>query len=312
MKGIFKQILFNRRPLIMLTAMLFGILFYKPIYAVDNLSGNRLAPLLIFSMLFVTFCRVRLRDLHFSKLQLWLILFQLVVTPLSYYLFLPFGEVMAQGIMISFMMPIAMGAVAIGALLGANIITLASYSLVCNIIIAFVGPLFLNYFGNGECTLADILNRVAPLLLTPLIAAQLLKYTWRSAAEWIGRHSQMSFYMWLFSMIVTLGRTTSYIMEVKDDLEIPLVLALSGASLLASIVQYRAGAILGRIYSDKVAGAQSLGQKNTVLGVWLAHTFLNPVSSIAPTAYIIWQNLFNSLHIYQYDRENNRNQESAK
>ncbi|MFR9651056.1 MAG: transporter, partial [Rikenellaceae bacterium] len=57
---------------------------------------------------------------------------------------------------------------------------------------------------------------------------------------------------------------------------------------------------------DRVASSQSLGQKNTVLGVWLALTFLNPVSSIAPTAYIIWQTLFNSFHIYQYDKEQSK------
>ena len=82
---------------------------------------------LIFMMLFVTFCKVRVRDLKFSMLQVWLMLFQLAATPLSYYPFLPFGEEMAQGAMVTFLMPIAMGAVAIGALLGANIATLASY-----------------------------------------------------------------------------------------------------------------------------------------------------------------------------------------
>lgn len=196
-----------------------------------------------------------------------------------------------------------MGAVAIGALLGANILTLASYSLLCNIAIAFIAPVFLNYYGNGECTFVVILAKVVPLLITPLAAAQLLKIVWNPAAEWIGRHGQMSFYMWLMSMIVTLGRTTTYLVEVRHTLEISTAVGLSLVSLLACFVQFKMGGILGDKYNDKVAGAQSLGQKNTVLGVWLAHTFLNPVSSIAPTAYIIWQTVLNSLHIYQYDRE---------
>ena len=51
------------------------------------------------------------------------------------------------------------------------------------------------------------------------------------------------------------------------------------------------------------AGGQSLGQKNTVLAVWMAQSFLDPISSVAPTAYIVWQNFVNSYQIYKKDRE---------
>ena len=48
--------------------------------------------------------------------------------------------------------------------------------------------------------------------------------------------------------------------------------------------------------------AWSLGQKNTVLAVWMAQSFLDPISSIAPTAYIVWQNFVNSYQIYRHDQ----------
>ena len=47
---------------------------------------------------------------------------------------------------------------------------------------------------------------------------------------------------------------------------------------------------------------QSLGQKNTVLAVWMSQAFLDPISSIAPTAYIVWQNFVNSYQIYRRDK----------
>ncbi|MFR9620585.1 MAG: transporter [Rikenellaceae bacterium] len=299
---ILDAILTNLRPFMMLTAMSAGILLYRPISYVDDLAHNQIAPALIFLMLFVTFCKVHLRDLRFTKLQLWLILFQLIAAPASYYLFLPFGDLMAQGAMICFLAPIAMGAVAIGALLGANISTLASYSLVCNLTMAFIAPYYLDMFGNGECTFAQILSRVVPLLLSPLIAAQLLKRLWAAAARWISDHSQMSFYMWLFSMFITLSRTTNYIVETRADIALSTGMGLALVALIACLAQYAAGRVIGNKCGDKVAGAQSLGQKNTVLAVWLAQTFLFPVSSIAPTAYIIWQNLVNSYQIYRHDR----------
>ncbi len=51
-------------------------------------------------------------------------------------------------------------------------------------------------------------------------------------------------------------------------------------------------------------GGQSLGQKNTVLAVWMAQSFLDPISSIAPTAYIVWQNFVNSWQIWRNGKQN--------
>ena len=34
-----------------------------------------------------------------------------------------------------------------------------------------------------------------------------------------------------------------------------------------------------------------LGQKNTVLAIWMAYTYLNPLSSVGPGSYVLWQNI---------------------
>lgn len=78
------------------------------------------------------------------------------------------------------------------------------------------------------------------------------------------------------------------------------VAGIRGAGNLPGAVQGRRS--LGRRYGDAPAGGQSLGQKNTVLAVWMAQSFLDPISSIAPTAYIVWQNFVNSYQIYRHDR----------
>ncbi len=291
----------NRRPLMMLSCMILGVVLFKPLTFVDRMTEHLIAPSLIFSMLFVTFCRVRIRDLKFSWLQFSMILFQCIATPIVYYAFSPFGELIAQGAMICFLAPIAMGAVAIGALLGGNIAAITSYTLICNIVIAFVAPYFLDIFGNGECTLSQILSRVAPLLLAPLATAQILKRIAPKVVDWIATHGQMSFYMWLGSMLITLARTTGFIIEVHDTISLAIGLSLAGAALFACITQYLIGHFLGLKFGEAVAGTQSLGQKNTVLAVWLAQSFLFPMNSIAPTAYIIWQNLTNSYQIYRHE-----------
>jgi BASS family bile acid:Na+ symporter len=61
------------------------------------------------------------------------------------------------------------------------------------------------------------------------------------------------------------------------------------------------GHSLGQALGDVVAGGQSVGQKNTILAIWMSLNFLNPIASIAPTAYIVWQNFVNSYQIYKYN-----------
>ena len=106
------------------------------------------------------------------------------------------------------------------------------------------------------------------------------------------------------SLVVIIGRTTCFIIDHSEaDRRIELLLA--AVSLVICLTQFVVGRIIGRRYGDASAGGQSLGQKNTVMAVWMAQSFLNPLSSIAPTAYIVWQNLVNSYQLYRYGRNQN-------
>ncbi len=291
----------NLKTVAMPAAMVFGALLCRPITALEQATQQMITPALIFLMLFITFCRVKPNQMKLSMLHFWLLLFQIIVSIGVYLLLLPFDPIIAQGGMICILAPIAMAAVVIGGMLGANVATMATYSLLCNMVIALLAPVVLTFTGNGVCTFAQILSRVAPLLIMPFIVAQACRFLAPNWAQWIGDHSQISFYLWLTSLFVIIGRTTAFIIDLHDasfTTEIMLALVALGACL----IQFKVGRMLGRRYGDPAAGGQSLGQKNTVLAVWMAQSFLDPISSIAPTAYIIWQNFVNSYQIYKKDK----------
>jgi BASS family bile acid:Na+ symporter len=44
----------------------------------------------------------------------------------------------------------------------------------------------------------------------------------------------------------------------------------------------------------KITSGQSLGQKNTVLAIWLGYTFMTPETAIVGGLYSIWHNIYNS------------------
>ena len=75
-----------------------------------------------------------------------------------------------------------------------------------------------------------------------------------------------------------------------------------GAAVIC-IVQFKTGWYLGNKYGNKVAGGQGLGQKNTILAIWMAQTFFNPVVAIAPASYIVWQNLINSYQLWKHRKK---------
>ena len=281
--------------------MVVGALFCRQIAWIDSAAHGMLTPTFIFTMLFFTFCRVDARRIRFSWMHLWLLLFQVAGSVGIYYALSAFDIVVAQGAMICILAPVAMAAVVIGGMLGANLETMAAYSLLCNIAIALYAPILLHAFGNGECTMAQILQKVSPLLIAPFVAGQACRFGLRKVSDWVAAHSQISFYIWLLSLIVIIGRTTCFLLDHQEvNLSTKLILAL--VALVICLTQFALGRYIGRRYGDTVAGGQSLGQKNTVLAVWLSQAFLDPISSVAPTAYIVWQNIVNSYQLWRAGR----------
>ena len=193
-----------------------------------------------------------------------------------------------------------MAAVVIGGMLGGNVTMMVTYSLICNFVTALVAPYMLHAFGNGSCTFMEIIARVAPTLIAPFVVAQFCRWLLPKVAAWFSAHSSISFYLWLISLILVMGRTTVFILDTNADPMMEVELAL--VALVLCIVQFKTGRFLGRYTGDVVATTQSVGQKNTIFAIWLSLNFLNPISSIAPTAYIVWQNFTNSWQMWKHER----------
>ena len=166
----------NVKTVAMPTAMVVGALLCRPISALEELSGQMITPTLIFLMLFVTFCRVKPSQMKPSMLHVWLLLVQTVACIGVFLLLRPLDLILAQGAMVCVLAPVAMAAVVIGGMLGANVATMATYSLLCNMVVALVAPVILSFTGTGACSFTEILARIAPLLIMPFAAAQFLRF----------------------------------------------------------------------------------------------------------------------------------------
>ena len=290
----------NIKSLMMPIAMVVGAIFYPWMGYVTFLS-----PYLIFIMLFITYCKLTPHDFKPGKFELTLLGVQVFLAAAAYFLTFFWNPTLAEGLFICFFIPTATAAPVITAMLGGSISKVATYSLLCNTMIAVVGPIVLAAIGeHPEITFIDsfllILKQVFPLILLPLALAMLMRKFTPKLHAYVVEKQQLSFYCWCISLLIVVGSCTSFAIKnwTPDSTGTMVMLALG--ALCACLVQFKLGRKIGSHYGDTVSGGQALGQKNTVLAVWLALAYLNPMASIAPAAYVAWQNIVNSWQLMRH------------
>lgn len=281
-------------------AMAGGVVFYKWIGYLTFLS-----PYLIFCMLTITYCRIEPREFKVGRFQWWLLAVQLLLAAISYGALYPLGNTVAAGVFLCVFVPTATAAPVITGMLGGSITKVATYSLIYNIVVAIVGPVVLAAIGvHPDMTFAasfyKICSSVMPLLLLPILTALILRYTARRAHDFLATSQSISFYMWAVALFIVVGASVSFIIKNFDVSRMPEISALVLGSMAVCLMQFFIGRKVGGSFHDKVSGGQSLGQKNTVLAIWLALAYLDPIASIAPAAYVAWHNIVNSYQIYHY------------
>lgn len=261
-----------------------------------------LVPYLLFAMLTIAYTRIGFHDLKLNALQWTLMAVQLAGCWTVYFALYHFNAIVAEGAFLCVFIPTAAAAPVITGMLGGSIPKLASFSLLCNLMVAFMAPVFLPWVDTSAsadfwASFIKICEKVVPILVLPLIIAFVLKRSVPKAHEAIAKHQLVSFWLWAITLFVNIGNATSFVIA-EPKRNIPTMIMLAIVSLIVCVLQFYAGRKIGNRLGDRISGAQGLGQKNTALGMWLALTYLNPIVSIAPAAYIIWQNIINSAQIY--------------
>ena len=278
-------------------AMVLGISFYR---FFSQFAG--IIPYFIFLMLLLTYSKIDIKKIRPGKMHLWLILIQIFGSLLVYIALNPINHILAQGASICVLAPTATSAPVIVRMLKGNVENLTAYSLISNLVVIVLAPVFFSFIGQSEEisfieSFVSIFRNVALLLLLPLVIAVILRKFTPKIAVKVSGFGFLSFYLWAIALIVVIAKTVLFITQ-QDDSNYAVFAYLAAASLFICILQFTIGRRIGKEYGETVAGGQGLGQKNTVLVIWMAQTYLNPLSSIGPGAYVIWQNTINSYQVW--------------
>ncbi len=326
-------------PIAMVTGASIYLLYHvmpEPVHrAGPFLSGlvGVVQPLLIFSMLFLTFCRIEPRDLKPHRWHWWLLLIQgglftalgmlavwiIRTCPGAYHE----KVVLIESAMLCLICPTATAAAVVTRKLGGDVAGITTYTVLINLVTAVLVPLIVPLIHSAEgvdfwTAFSMIVAKIFPLLILPCMAAWLVRYLAPKVHQRLRRYPDLAFYLWAVALTLAITVTTKSI--VRSSMNVRLLVAMALISLICCVLQFVTGRFVGSRYRPRrpdaspeaevrgkavrtVTAGQSLGQKNTVFAIWMGYTFMTPETAIVGGLYSIWHNLYNSWQLYRAGKQ---------
>ena len=295
-----------------------GAVVYLVFYYVPALEGasqwfaplfNSILPLFMFLILYVTFCKVDFKKLAPVKWHFWTTACQLlfVVSIVGAILFFHISGkqlILLESVLACIISPCAAAAAVVTLKLGGNLEQMTTYTFLSNLLCALLIPICfpliepasqMTFWGAFSL----IMQKVCLVLVVPMLLALLTKSLpqLRRFHQWLIHIPDLSFYLWGCSLMIVTGTTLKNIFHAGTSVVFLLLIGFSG--LVLCLLQYAVGRYIGRFFGTSIESGQALGQKNTAFAIWIAATYLHPLSTVGPGCYILWQNIINSIEIWK-------------
>ena len=270
-------------------------------------------PMMVFCTLFSTFCRIDFHQMRPHRWQFGVLAAQVVLVALNVWLIFCveanlWQKILWESVLTCIIGPAATACPVVTAKIGGNINTMTAFvvlsSFASALMIPAVFPLLERGAGlNFWSAFLIILEKLALVLVLPLALGWFMQHFAKRLCAWIVSIPDLSFYLWAAQLSVTSGVTVRNIVHSEAGLSLLLMIAL--LSLLLCFVLFLVGRSVGRHLGEEINSGQASFQKNTALSIWVAYTYLNPMSSVGAGCYVLWQNIINSLELWEYRRKVN-------
>lgn len=297
--------------------MLLGICLYLIAHALHlpdavktniNAGIKIVQPVLIFCMLYLSFCKIDFNQLRLRPWHGYLLLFQIgMMGLLSVVLrYMPHSNlfIIIECLLACIICPTATASVVIVEKLKGNTATLLMYNILINLSVALTVPVFIPIFMQGEIGFAEtfraIVAQVCPVLMIPLILARLTNQFLPKLRDKIREVKDLAFYLWIVALALAMATATRAFAHTNMDAY--TLLGIMAITATACLMQFFIGRKIGKPFGDSISAGQALGQKNTVFVIWLAYTFMDPICAVAGGFYSIWHNTVNSWQLYRQNK----------
>ena len=248
-------------------------------------------------MLFLAFLEVDPRTARPVRAHLKLLLVWPFFAGLGWLILRPFGEQAALAGFLVGATPTATAAPVVTGLLGGQVGFVTVSVLGSNLIAAFALPAALAMLPGTHAAApgTSVLLDTLVLIGAPLGFAQGIRFVSPEITRALQRLRGASFPLWVVALALIAARTSRFLL---DHPEVPRsqVLAIFAGSGVLCAAHFLAGRLAGRPDLSLEAG-QSIGQKNTMLTLWLGLAAVGPVAALGPASYVLWHNLWNGFQL---------------
>ena len=223
-----------------------------------------LQPCLIFSMLFLTFCRIEPRDLKPHRWHGWLLLIQggsfvlLGLIAFSSLHWMPEGHhgwvILIESAMLCLICPTATAAAVVTRKLGGDVAGITTYTVLINLVVALLVPLVVPMIQPVEglsffIAFSMILAKVFPLLILPCLAAWLVRYLLPGLHRRLLEYPDLAFYIWAVSLTLAIAVSVKYLMA--STLSLGMIGLMALVSLVCCSMQFCLGRFIGGRYRPR-------------------------------------------------------------
>lgn len=271
-------------------------------------------PFCTFWVLYVTFCKVDFHKMRPARWHFLVLLAQFLIVAaivsLTYFLKLSGNtRLLMESLLACVISPVATAAPVVTQKLGGNLEEMTACAFLSNILSAVLIPVsFTLISDNQEITFLQGVGKisadVALVLLLPLACAYVTKHYLHGLHRRVVGVRDLAYYLWCVNLVLVSGITVRNIANAPTSG--PFLLLIAAAVMMACTLLFWLGRTLGKPFNASVNGGQALMQKNTAFAIWVANTYLNPLSSVGPGCYILWQNIVNSVEIWAHGRKAGR------
>ncbi len=269
---------------------------------------DEVLPWSLFMILFVTFCKI---DFHKMRPAWWHVclafaqvaLLLMIVGIIGYFNLTGNSLLLMECVLTCVICPCAAASSVVTAKLGGNLESMTTFTCMSNLLAAITIPVIFPFVESGvEINFFDaffkILIKVFVILVVPMVLAYMVKHFMKPLHRRIVSITDLGFYLWAVLLAIVTGITFKNITHAQTSAGFLLIIA--AVSLAVCIAQFVLGRNMGRHFNSVIESGQGMGQKNSSFAIWVSSAYLNPLSSVAPGCYILWQNIVNSIELWQH------------
>lgn len=253
--------------------------------------------LLVFAFLHLSIDKSLIKKEHF-----YILAANFIIPAVFYFALKGYNSNLALAALITGLSPTAVSAPAVIHQLKGKVEFTAFSVLLTNFSNALAMPFLLPLVidSHVEMSIISVLLPVIVVFSVPLIFVQIVKHYFKSIFNWLDSNRDIPYYILLANIYLATSKAAYFISEeYAGPKEIVYYIAL--LSLVICAVSFFTGSrIGGKEYRQETM--QSLGQKNNSLSVWIALTFINPLTALGPVFYILYHNMFISFQLYRRDK----------